>query len=174
MRDSRVFLQPPPVPLVSKGFAARDAQRGEQTIATDQPRLSGGEPRFFDSNQAVVMKNVVVNHVRLRMAYSRVIIVTESTAVIGVCPRVSKHITCETRPLEAVDCRHFCIVDIEDSEYLGHLHYIVEVSVQMAETNGRALVLGAEMRSDQGAEARAVNVVDVRHVQNDFLLPLGG
>jgi len=57
-----VFFEAAPVALVGKSFAAGDAQRGENAPAADEPRLAGRKPYLFDGQQAVVMKDVAVNH----------------------------------------------------------------------------------------------------------------
>src|SRR5216683_594066 len=75
--------------------------------------------------------------------------------------------------LETADCGRLCIVDIEYRKQPRHLHDIVEFFPQIAETHGGALSFRADMRSDQCAQARAVDIFNVSHVQNDLLLTCG-
>jgi len=50
--------------------------------------------------------------------------------------------------LEAVDCGRLGIVDVENSQQLGHLQYIVKFLAQMAEAHRGTLGFGADMRGD--------------------------
>ena len=71
--------------------------------------------------------------------------------------------------LEATDRGCFCIVNIKNGQQLGQLHDLVEFFAQMAEAHVCTLILGVEMRRDQSAQPRAVDVCDVGQVQNDLL-----
>ena len=68
--EGGVFFEAAPVALVREGFAARDADRGEQTPAADQAGLSRRQADFFDGQQAVVVKDVAMDQCRFLMLYS--------------------------------------------------------------------------------------------------------
>src|SRR5467141_966612 len=72
--EGGVFFQAAPVALVCESFTPRDAQRGEDAPAADQPGLAGRKADSPDRQQRVVMKDVRVNH----SAIPLVNIVTES------------------------------------------------------------------------------------------------
>ena len=63
--EGGVFFQAAPVALVGEGFAAHDAQSGEEPPAANEPRLSGGEPDFFEGEKLLVMKDVTMDHASL-------------------------------------------------------------------------------------------------------------
>ena len=50
--------------LVGEGFAAGDANGGEEAPAADEAGLSGGEADFLYGQKTIVVKNVVVDHAR--------------------------------------------------------------------------------------------------------------
>lgn len=57
-----VFLEAPPVAFVGEGFAAGDAQGGEQSPAADKAGLSGREADFFNGEKLLVVKDVTMDH----------------------------------------------------------------------------------------------------------------
>src|SRR6266851_1294376 len=67
----------------------------------------------------------------------------------------------------------FGIVDVENGEEFGQLQDFVEFLAEIAEAYGGAGIFCAEMGGDQSAEARAVDISDFSHVQNDLLLSGG-
>ena len=69
---------------------------------------------------------------------------------------------------KAGDGGRFGVVNVEDGNELGKLHHFVEFMAEIAEAHGGAGGFGAEMSSDQGAETRAVDVIDFGHIENDF------
>src|ERR1700742_5080011 len=62
MNDRRVFFEAAPVALVGKRFAARDAHRRENAPAADDSGLTRREANLVDGLQAVVVKNIAMNH----------------------------------------------------------------------------------------------------------------
>ena len=65
-RNARsVLFQAAPVALICKSFALHDAQRGEDAPAAQQTGLAGRQPDFFNGHDAVVVKNVAMDHASL-------------------------------------------------------------------------------------------------------------
>ena len=74
---------------------------------------------------------------------------------------------------EASDGCSFRVVDVEDRQQLGDLKHFLELAPQVAQAQRGPLRFRAVMRSDQGAEAGAVDKSDVVHVEDDFLFSVG-
>src|ERR1700732_2980110 len=75
--------------------------------------------------------------------------------------------------LETADGSCFCIVDIEYGHQLGDLQHFLELAAEITQTQRYALVLCAKVPSDKCAQARAVDILNLVHIQYDFLLSLG-
>src|ERR1700676_716487 len=78
-----------------------------------------------------------------------------------------------TRSREAADCGCLRIVDIENGQQLCYLQDFVKFSTQIAEAQGCTQSFGADVRSDQSAQPRAVDIFNIGHVQDDLLLSCG-
>jgi len=59
--EGGVFFEAAPVAFVGEGFAAGDANRGEEAPAADEAGLSGRKADFLDGQESVVMENVEMN-----------------------------------------------------------------------------------------------------------------
>jgi len=60
------------VALIGEGFAAGNAQRGEDSPAASKARLAGRKANLFDWQQALVVEDIAVDH-----ALSSILIVSE-------------------------------------------------------------------------------------------------
>ena len=67
-----VSFEAAPVAFVGEGFAARNAQRGEDSPAASKARLAGRKANLFDWQQALVVEDIAVDH-----ALSSILIVSE-------------------------------------------------------------------------------------------------
>src|SRR5712692_3727438 len=74
--------------------------------------------------------------------------------------------------LEAAHRSGFGVEDLEDGQQPRDLQHFLKLRAQVGELQRRALGAGAMMRSHERAQAGAVNVGDVAHVQDDILLVL--
>ncbi len=59
--EGGVFFETAPVALVGEGFAARNADGGEEAPAADEAGLSGGKADLLDGQESVVMEDVAMN-----------------------------------------------------------------------------------------------------------------
>jgi hypothetical protein len=67
---SGVFFKAAPVAFISEGFAAGDANGGEQAPAAEKAGLSGRQADLLDGEQAIVVKDVAVNQREFLALYS--------------------------------------------------------------------------------------------------------
>ena len=59
--EGGVFFEAAPVSLVGEGFAAGDADGGEEAPAANEAGLSGGKADSLDGQESVVMEDVAMN-----------------------------------------------------------------------------------------------------------------
>src|SRR5216684_3532567 len=62
---------------------------------------------------------------------------------------------------------------VEHRHQLGELQDFPEFAAQITELKRCALGFRAHIRGDQNAQSCAVDIFDVVHIQDDFLLPFG-
>jgi hypothetical protein len=65
-----IFFEAAPVALVGEGFAARDADGGEEAPAANESGLSGGQADFLDGQQGIVVEDVAMNQRAFLTLYS--------------------------------------------------------------------------------------------------------
>src|ERR1022692_4271253 len=75
--------------------------------------------------------------------------------------------------VERLYARCFVFLDIEDGVKLGDLQQVVNFLSEVEELEFAALVLGRGESADQLADTRAVDIVYVAEVEQDFFLPFG-
>ncbi len=75
--------------------------------------------------------------------------------------------------LEAFDSGGFIVLHVEDGVKLGDLEQVVHLLGEVQKFELSTLVLGGGESADQLADAGAVDVVDLRQVQYDFLVSFG-
>src|SRR6478609_6635189 len=74
---------------------------------------------------------------------------------------------------ERLDCAGFVVFHVEDGVQLGDLQQVVNFFGQVEQLEFAALVAHGGESADQFADARAIDIVHVSEVEQDFLLPLG-
>ena len=70
---------------------------------------------------------------------------------------------------EGADGVGFSVIDAEDGEEPGELQYVVELFAKIREMHFGALTSRADVQGYQHAQAGTVDVIDARHIQNNFL-----
>src|SRR6185312_5460294 len=74
---------------------------------------------------------------------------------------------------EGLDGAGFVVLYVEDGVELGDLEQVVNLFGEVQELQFAALVTRGGVGTDELADARAVNVVDVTEIEQDVLLALG-